>query len=577
LLDTIKSYLISLGFDVDKKSYDDTKKATDELDKGIKEMAGSAIKNFAAAGVAVATFLVSANAGIAKFISNLASADLQSEMLARQLWTSRDQAESFKKTLDAMGVTLEQLYLSPELAARFRELRSEVEGIRPPAEFRSEMRFIRDIQFEFTRFKLSAQYALQWVGHYFVKYLSGPLHDAQKRMQDFNKKFRDEMPVWAERVGRFLASFVNAGRHVVEFFADIKSRIADLLDSVPTNVKGAAAALGGLALLLTAGPFGQMIAMLTLGILLIDDFYTYLEGGESAFGPMWDKLLEFKNEMADAGVFEGLQKAFDGLMESASDLLISLGDLSDALMGKDGEEGLYGAFKSLGELGLDGLTKALEGIRDIVNTITASVEAVTALLNGDFGDWVADNGDKQKDALIESGEASADEGFFGNMWKGFTSGITFDTDEVYKRWGILFGDISKGIFGGGSDNKDSEDSGDNQVTQNAFNMSSYLGVEQMKRVGDETKAGNKSLQTIADGSRFLSNIANGINTISSLMSTGSGGAGAYSYWTPQYNNQNSQVVTLNQTNNVYGSDPQITGRSIVDSTAVLTRNLRGWG
>lgn len=561
MLDTIKSYLVGLGFDVDQKSYDNTQKVISDTEKKLSDFAGTSAKSFLKAGAAVTAFFAGASVAVAGFLSKMATSDLQNEMLARQLWTSKENAEAFDKSLKALGVSLEQLYLSPELAHRFRELRAQVNDLRPPPEFRNQMKLIRDIQFEFSRFKLSAHYALQWVGHYLIKYLSGPLNDAHKKLRDFNDRFMKEMPIWAERAGRFLASFINAGRHVLQFFGDMRKRISDLLDDIPTNVKGVAGALGGLALLLRMGPFGMLIGVLTLAILLIDDFYGHLEGKESALGPMWDKLLEFKNNLAETGDLDRLKESFDGLMGSLSDVLSALGEIAMALTGEDN---IPDAMAKLGNLGLDGLVAALKLVSGLLDNIALAIKSISSMLKGEFGEFIKGNLDRVREKRIAGEEIDE-------------SDAVWDKALNFELGGKIAGQSGRGIFesmGLGIKGIWNRLTG---ASDNSTSAASTMGVEQMKRLVDDTKSGNRTLDKIADSSKLLTNISSGINNVAMLLAMNSSNGFGYSYSYPQYYNSNSSRFTVNQTNNIYGSDPRATANAVNDNTVVLARNLRGWG
>ncbi|SFE43420.1 hypothetical protein SAMN04487969_102497 [Paenibacillus algorifonticola] len=579
MMDTIKSYLISLGFDVDKKSYDETKKTISETEKNLSDLAAKSAKHFIAAGAAVSAFMVAANVGIAKLVSNLAAADLQSEMLARQLWTSRDSAESFKKTLDAMGVTLEQLYLSPELASGFRELRSQIEGMRPPPEFRNQMKFIRDIQFEFTRLKLSAQYALQWIGHYLIKNLSGPLNDLKKRMQDFNKQFIEDMPKWTERAARFLTSFVNAGRHLLEFFGDMKERIGSLLDAIPNNVKGVAAAVSGIAMLLSTGPFGMIIAMLTMAILLIDDFYTHMEGGKSALGPMWDKLLEFKDKLSETGDLERLKQSFTGLMDALDEVITSLGKILLTLTGSDSIEE---AFDKLAKISFESLLFGLKTLEGVLKSIADILGIIDSIIQGKTGEFLIERGKTAEKELLEEGADFEDRGYWGNIWRDAKE--FFNPKDMFTFGGTGSKQIDMGIgawvealFPQKKETSSTINNSDANTGGNAIQTSA--GVDQIKKLGIDTKVGNKTLDKIADDSKYLSNISSAMNIVAALstmdfLTKGSYGAMYATY--PQSDGSSPQLVTLNQNNNIYGSDPQATADSVVGKTEIILRNTKSW-
>ncbi|TRY23680.1 hypothetical protein FOI68_20665 [Brevibacillus sp. LEMMJ03] len=321
MIDVIKEYLVSLGMQVDKKSFDAADKTINTLEQGVKSFAGSTIRNFALASTAVVSAMATASIGILTFLGSLAKADLETEKFARRMWLSKDAAAELSNTLKAMGATIEDLYLSPELMRNFQQLRSTINEMKPPPEFQNQMKFIRSIQFEFQRLRLEATYGLQWIGYYLFKYLEGPLVRVKTTLQAMNKNVIQNMPNWSKNiaqvlswVGRLGATFIHAG-------ADVLRLVSELGDRIPRTIKIIGASLLGLAVLLKTGPLGIIFALLTSLLLLLDDFYTFLEGGESALGPLWKKLQDFYKLLKDTGAIDRLGKAFDNVFRTIEDWL----------------------------------------------------------------------------------------------------------------------------------------------------------------------------------------------------------------------------------------------------------------
>ncbi|UUZ93231.1 hypothetical protein LJK87_17375 [Paenibacillus sp. P25] len=120
-VDVIKEYLVSLGFKVDDQAVKKANKTIGDIGKNISKFADVSVADFAMAGAAVIGFVEAAVVGIAKFVDNIGNAEIGVEKLARQLWTSEQQARSFQAALSATGASLEDLYLSPTLMKQFTE------------------------------------------------------------------------------------------------------------------------------------------------------------------------------------------------------------------------------------------------------------------------------------------------------------------------------------------------------------------------------------------------------------------------------------------------------------------------
>lgn len=387
MLDVIKEYLVSLGFQVNGQSLNQAQNAMNQAERMITRFAGSSVTQFAVAGAAVTTFVAAANLALAKFMGNLAEAELRSQMFARQMYTTADNAMAVTNSLQAMGRSLEELYLSPELIKQFQELRRQSFQMRPPDEYREQMKFIRSIGFEFTKLKLEITYAMQWIGYYLFKYLEGPLKNIKIGMKDLNDLIVKNMPLWTQKiamvvswVGRLGIALFKAGEVLYKLFT-----------AIPTGLKIAGGAFMGFFTLLKMGPIGWIIAGLTTLLLLIDDFATYKRGGKSAFAGLWEGIDELKSKISGEGLFDKILVDSKALTDS----LTELGNQIKILMGQIGElfndlAKLMG-FKDYKDLFEKSIITAFKNLSLIIESITNNIRGLTDLLKGDlgkaFGEW----------------------------------------------------------------------------------------------------------------------------------------------------------------------------------------------
>lgn len=504
MIEIIKSYLVALGFTVDKKSSDDATRAIDGAGETVKKFAGGAVKNFAIAGVAVASFAATALVGLSKFVAGLADADIKNEMLARSMWTSEANAKAFDSTLKAMGVSLQDLYLSPTLMSQFKALRSEANDLQAPSDYKEKMKLIQSVTFEFKRMKLEAGYALQWIGYYFIKYMSGPITTIKKELTGINNLIVKEMPKWTEKVSQVLSWFARFGITTVRAIKDVIRVFDDIGSAVPKNIKLIGLAIVGLGAVIAAGPIGIIIALFAGLVLLLDDFYTYLDGGESQFGPFWKKLMEmfdkfesvgdivgglkekmkeFYQSLVDNGTiknfedtftktFEIIGKLFDGAKIWAKEFYVELGK-SGVL--KDLEESFKGVLLSVSELsqavtdvinkllGLDETKDTVSDIGDLLTkTIIISLQTVSKLLDGiantiklikelvsgNIFNFLSDNGQDANARLQEKAKKEPKKGFWENYWQTakevFTDAFTGE-DNTLDRVKTVFGMMANGM------------------------------------------------------------------------------------------------------------------------------------
>lgn len=386
LNNTIKEYLVSLGFKVDDQSYGHFMSGVAKATNMVKKFTSSTTGGFVTAGASVTAFFVSANIGIAKFLEGLAKTDLQMEMFARKMWTSKDNAIVFTNALKAMDATIEDLYLSPELLRNFDDLKKKAYELRPPDEYSGQMKGIRSIMFEFQKFKLEMMYGMQWIGYYLTKYLEGPLSKLKLSLKGLNESIQKNMPIWTKKVAEFLSYFVRLG---IAGGTAI-STLVKLFEKIPTSIKNTGGAFLGLFSLLKMGPFGQIIAALTAILLLIDDFTTYKSGGESQFPTLW-KWFE---DIGDSDTFKSLSKEFEEFASKVGELVSVLGNDLFELATKiydllDAFAKLIG-FKDFKTLMQSTIILAFDLLRGSISGVNEVLQILIDLLKGDFSK-VADN------------------------------------------------------------------------------------------------------------------------------------------------------------------------------------------
>lgn len=309
MIETIKEYLVSLGFSVDKSSYDNTEKAIEGIGKVVNNFATGAMRIFGQASMAMAAFATTAAVGMTKFLAGLGNQEIQMEILSRQLWTTQQQAMAFNATLKALGANLQELYLSPTLMQQYEKLHAVAEQMQTPGDYQQQIQMVQDLQLQFRQLRLEAYYSLQWVGYYFIKYMSGPITRVTNVLQAINDAIVKNMPTWTKQVAQVMVSFVQAGQYIVQALTSVWNWLRNLAQYVPQWAKVVGMALAALAI---SNPFFRMITALSTLILLFDDFETYLHGGNAMFGPFWAQLVQFFDHISKDG--DGLKTLKDAVL-----------------------------------------------------------------------------------------------------------------------------------------------------------------------------------------------------------------------------------------------------------------------
>ena len=289
----IKEYLVGLGVQIDKPGFaemDSTIKTTTNV---IETATGAWAANFVKASGIIVTAIASVSTAVAGLMKSTAQQDLEMEKFARRMMLTKDAAWEMKKATDALGESVSDIVITPELMERYKTLVQDGRQMRIGGDFRETMKSFRDLTFEFTRLKQEVSYAMSWVGYYLIKYLNRPLQEAREKFKSFNNSFIRNMSVWTEKAARALVYIINIGIHLFDFIKSVTSSIYKMWEAFPRGVKIATVAVLGFFAVLRASPFGRMIMLVSTLLLLIDDYFGYMEGKQAQFGKYWDKLNGF--------------------------------------------------------------------------------------------------------------------------------------------------------------------------------------------------------------------------------------------------------------------------------------------
>lgn len=381
-MDVLKEYLVSLGFDVNANSYNTFKRTLSQSEDLVGKLGITTMSSFAKSSLAVASFVVAASAGIAKFVSEVAEADLEYRKFARSMWISTEAAKEVKISLDAMGATMEDLWLSPELLGQFRRLRDEAASLKPPEEFEAQMRYIRSIQFEITRLKMTLSYASQWISYYLIKYLQKPLADLKNALMEGNETLSKYLPNWTKDIAQFLSWIIRLGITV----GRVLMEIVKLAGRLPNVAKAVFAALGAMVLPAMMNPFTIIMMSIVALLLLLDDLFTYMDGGESQFEDFWRGLEELGNTPA----FKEMGETFGEINDTFGSIFEKIGDIGKAIAKAFGKEELATTQEGLDTLAqflANVLNRILDTTLSILEDILFVMEGIESVFTGDFNKW----------------------------------------------------------------------------------------------------------------------------------------------------------------------------------------------
>lgn len=346
-IESMAEYLVKIGWDVDELG----------LDKAVRK-----VKNFENGFV---ESIANISSAIVELVSETAKLDLAQERMARQYWISEQAARSLSTSLDALGMSYDDLfYATDEQYAHFLNLNNYAKQLESAtsSDVDKTLVKVRDIQFEFSKMKVWFTYFTREVVYQISKYID--LDKARKNLKYINDLLMKNLPKIAEWVGKIFSWVWRLGSTGLKIIYTLLKNIFGIL-----GVDGVAAIglICGAIKLLKAGPLGWLIFALTSLILLVEDFMTWKSGGKSALSGLWEEIGKEGGLLGD-------------VKESLDDLLTSFKDLMDAFLDLFGVEDGFELFKKVVKVGLN----AIEGAARFAAIALGLVHDAIDLLTGDF-------------------------------------------------------------------------------------------------------------------------------------------------------------------------------------------------
>jgi hypothetical protein len=295
LNETLKSYLVSLGFQVNNAEFNKMSQALTDMTKLVQTTTDSMLKSFTVASVGIAGVMMTTTAAIAGMIDKVAQLDLEYQKLALHMYTSTENAKQFKIVTSAMGENINDIAWVPELSQRYTALMQQSKQMETPGDAEAGVKKVRDIRFEFTRMKVEIMYGLQWIEYYLIKYLGGPLDIIENKLKSVNDWLTKNMPTWSEKVAGWITMFIQFTTSITRLCSDT----VDALESVWKSIGGSGQALVKLASLAAFCYSNPIIAFFIAAGLAVDDFYAYIDGRKSSktLAPIWKQLIDWFKEL----------------------------------------------------------------------------------------------------------------------------------------------------------------------------------------------------------------------------------------------------------------------------------------
>lgn len=396
----LEEYLVRIGAEVDKDAFAGAAKAINNL-SGMLGKLGSILKYGAIfAGLAKVTEAVIDN------IKAVASADLEYQKLAQSMWVTKDTAKTLSVVLKTMGASQEDVAWVPELREQFFRLRQEMAELSTPADADGQLAWIREIGYDVQSLQLKLKMFKEWVVYYLIKELQPYIKEFQEFIRWLNDKFGKSLPALARKVASVLASVVRVAMSLVKALKWVFEGIYNFIDALPSKTKALVAVFAVVGAAIMAGPFGLMMMAIGTALIMLEDFFGYLEGRESSntLKPLWKWLTDENNplhriitKLGDgiAFILEKLTELFEKvfteerqekLKETVANIAKSVADIAEGLATIVekicGEK--YPVVKKFWDFFLTSVGKVVDKVLTLENRLAHLWMALGKAMQGDF-------------------------------------------------------------------------------------------------------------------------------------------------------------------------------------------------
>jgi len=131
----IQEYLVGLGVKIDRPGFNELNNTINTTTRTIESATSGWRREFTAAAGVVTASLAGITTAVGGLMKNVADQDLAMEKLARNMMVSKDAAWEMKKATDALGESINDIAITPELMERYQKLIADGKNMKVGGDF----------------------------------------------------------------------------------------------------------------------------------------------------------------------------------------------------------------------------------------------------------------------------------------------------------------------------------------------------------------------------------------------------------------------------------------------------------
>lgn len=367
--ETMQEYLVKIGWNVDENSFKNTRDIIDDIKDSLIGSASKIASSFTKAAGIVGDVIYSVNEQMFSIIETTAQLDYQTERLARQYWSTEKNVRSFQTALDVLGESENSMmFMTDEQYKRFIQLNQLGRTLEAPKELDTYLVKVRDINFEFSKLKMIAQYGARWVTYWLSQLTGKDTDTVLKKLRSINDYIIKNLPKITAQISKFFYFFYRMSKTIVWALKGIGSAVVGVLDIFDSSVSRVIALVGVLSAALVLSPVFAFVAALTALLLVIEDYMSWKEGKQTLFD--W---TEFDKSFTD------LKQTLSDVNETLTPIKEKITEIFDKI--------------ELKQKLMDGLKAWLDSISGFLDIIDIALDGISntiKVLQGDFSGLESD-------------------------------------------------------------------------------------------------------------------------------------------------------------------------------------------
>lgn len=342
---SLEEYLVSIGWQVDKKSFADALGSLSQFkdtSKILSMNAGQLLLKAASSFIKIGWQVTKT---IFDMSTAMAQTDITVERFARATASSERTARAYMRTMEALGqdaTSFEDLFLmTNEEYARFKDIYALSQRLEAPQGLQDTLVSIRDIQHEINKFKIILQYAGDWFVYFLGEQLGVEIDDLKRGLKGINDYLEENIQPNTKKLAEFVAPFLRIIIEILTWLTKVGTKIMEIgsESEVFETVGGLLDSIGN--------ALSTIFELLNL-ILGLDGDLNSLAATFEIIGAVLDAISTIINGIADTIKFiialikgenfvDALEKSYSNTAESFNrgrghiDRLLGLGDTRAAM------------------------------------------------------------------------------------------------------------------------------------------------------------------------------------------------------------------------------------------------------